>query len=158
MIVNNHLYDTMDTYSAKKMSGGSSIAYSASSILYISKTKEKEGNEIAGVILRFKTIKSRLSKENQDVEIRLFYDERGLDRYYGLIELGEEAGIIPRVGNRYEIDGKKLGRKTILEDPEKYFSQELLERLDTFAKTKFMYGQSTKSDETNDDEDDDTAE
>lgn len=161
MIVNNHIYESPDAYTAKRMSGGSSLAYSASSTLFISKTKEKEGTEIAGVILRFKTIKSRFSKENQDVEVRLFYDERGLDRYYGLIELGEEAGIIPRIGARYEIDGKKLGRKTILEDPEKYFTPELLERLDAYAKTKFMYGQSTKGeehDDNDDDEDDDPAE
>ena len=33
--------------------------------------------------------KSRLSKENKQVGIRLYYDERGLDRYYGLLELGD---------------------------------------------------------------------
>ena len=98
--------------------------------------------------MRFKTVKSRFSKENQSTEVRLYYDERGLDRYYGLLELGEEGGIIPRVGNRYEIQGKKLARKTIMESPEEYFTQEILEKIDEYAKTKFLYGKSAKSEES----------
>ncbi len=128
--------------------------YSSSSILTISKSKEKEGTEVAGVILKFKTQKSRFSKENQEVEVRLYYDERGLDKYYGLIELGEESGIIPRIGNRYEIDGKKLARKQIMQEPEKYFTQELLERLDAYARTKFQYGKSAHIIEEEESEDD----
>jgi RecA/RadA recombinase len=153
LIVNNHVYDQMSLYSTKELSGGSALKYSASTILEIFKSKAKEGTEVAGVILRFKTRKSRFSKENQDVEVRLFYDERGLDRYYGLIELAEEGGIIPRVGNRYEIQGKKLGKKQILASPEEYFTQDLLERIDEYAKTKFQYGKSAKTEETEDPED-----
>jgi RecA/RadA recombinase len=152
MIVNNHVYDQMSLYSTKELSGGSAVKYSASTILEISKSKEKEGTEVAGVILRFKTRKSRFSKENQDVEVRLYYDERGLDRYYGLIELAEEGGIIPRVGNRYEIQGKKLGKKQILASPEEYFTQELLEKIDEYAKTKFQYGKSAKTEEPEDED------
>jgi len=157
MIVNNHVYDQMSLYSTKELSGGSALKYSASTILEISKSKEKEGTEVAGVILRFKTRKSRFSKENQDVEVRLYYDERGLDRYYGLIELAEEGGIITRVGNKYNINGEKFFKKTILSSPEKYFTQELLEQIDEYAKTKFQYGKSAKTEEA-DDEDGDTSE
>jgi RecA/RadA recombinase len=142
LIVNNHLYDSMSLYSSKEMSGGSGLRYSASTILYISKSKEKEGTEVSGVILKFKTFKSRLSKENQDVEVRLYYDHRGLDRYYGLIQLGQESGIIPRVGNRYEINGKKVGQNVIYANPEEYFTPELLEKLDEYAQKKFKYGSS----------------
>lgn len=151
LIVTNHVYDSMEMYGGKKISGGSGSLYSASTILEISKSKEKEGTEIAGVILKFKTSKSRFSKENQQVEVRLYYDERGLDRYYGLIELAEEGDIIPRVGNRYEINGKKLGKKTILESPEEYFTQELLEKIDEYAKTKFQYGKSARTETSDDD-------
>jgi hypothetical protein len=83
--------------------------------------------------------------------VRLYYDERGLDRYYGLIELAEEGGVIPRIGNRYEINGKKLARKTILDSPEEYFTQELLEQIDEYAKTKFLYGMSAKTEESEED-------
>ena len=57
----------------------------------------------------------RLSKENKDVEVRLFYDERGLDRYYGLLELGEIGGLWKNVAGRYEINGKKLYAKQYFE-------------------------------------------
>lgn len=144
---NKEVYDiSVDTYHNYLLENyiithNSGLKYSASTILYISKSKEKEGSEVAGVILRFKTVKSRLSKENQDVEVRLYYDHRGLDRYYGLLELAEEGGVIERVGNRYEIDGKKLFKKEILSDPEKYFTQDLLEKIDEYAQLKFKYGQ-----------------
>jgi RecA/RadA recombinase len=151
LIVNNHVYDTMVLYGGKTMSGGSGALYSSSTILEISKSKEKEGTEVTGVIMRFKTVKSRFSKENQTTEVRLYYDERGLDRYYGLIELAEEGGVIPRIGNRYEINGKKLARKTILDSPEEYFTQELLEQIDEYAKTKFLYGMSAKTEESEED-------
>ena len=140
LIVNNHLYDSMSLYSSKEMSSGSGLKYSASTILYISKTKEKEGTEIIGVILKFKTIKSRLSKENAEVEVRLFYDERGLDRYYGLPQLAAAAGIWSYTANRYEVDGKKIYEKEILKNPEKYFTEEVMKQIDEYAKQKFSYG------------------
>ena len=42
------------------------------------------------------------------MEIRLYYDERGLDRYYGLLELGEIGGLWKNVAGRYEmmVDGE----------------------------------------------------
>ena len=56
----------------------------------LAKKKEKDGTDIVGNLIKAKTAKSRLSKENQDVTVRLYYDERGLDLYYGLLELGWE--------------------------------------------------------------------
>lgn len=118
----------------------SGLQYAASTIIYLSKSKEKDGTEIIGNIIRAKTQKSRLSKENQEVQIRLFYDERGLDRYYGLLELGELGGMWKNVANRYEIDGKKLYAKQILKEPETYFPPEVMEKLDVIAKGNFSYG------------------
>ena len=83
----------------------------ASTIIYLSKKKEKDGTEIVGNLIKAKTAKSRLSKENKDVTVRLYYDERGLDRYYGLLELGEIGGLWKNVAGRYEIDGKKVYAK-----------------------------------------------
>ena len=69
----------------KEMGGGSGLKYAASTIIYLSKKKEKDGTEVVGNLIKAKTAKSRLSKENKDVTVRLYYDERGLDRYYGLL-------------------------------------------------------------------------
>jgi hypothetical protein len=122
------------------VSHNSGLKYAASTIIHLSKKKEKDGTEVIGNIIKAKTAKSRLSKENQDVEIRLFYDERGLDRYYGLLELGELGGMWKNVAGRYEIDGKKIYAKEILKTPEKYFTEEVMQKLDVIAKGEFSYG------------------
>ena len=143
MIVTNHTYDVIGAYvPTKEMGGGSGLKYAASTIIYLSKKKEKDGTAIVGNIIKAKTAKSRLSKENKDVEVRLYYDNRGLDRYYGLLELGEIGGLWKNVAGRYEIDGKKLYAKQILADPEKYFTPEVLQALDETAQKEFSYGES----------------
>jgi hypothetical protein len=70
----------------------------------------------------------------------LYYDERGLDRYYGLLELGELGGLWKNVAGRYEIDGKKVYAKQIYKEPEKYFTPEVMGKLDEIAKKEFSYG------------------
>ena len=142
MIVTNHTYDVIGSYvPTKEMGGGSGLKYAASTIIYLSKKKEKDGTEIVGNIIKAKTAKSRLSKENKDVTIRLFYDDRGLDRYYGLLELGELGGLWKNVAGRYEMNGKKVYAKEIYKNPDKYFTEEVLQQLDDVAKKEFSYGE-----------------
>ena len=141
LIVTNHTYDVIGAYvPTKEMGGGSGLKYAASTIIYLSKKKEKDGKEVIGNLIKAKTAKSRLSKENQEVTVRLFYDERGLDRYFGLLELGELGGLWKNVAGRYEIQGKKLYAKEILKDPEKYFTEDVMEQLDVIARGTFSYG------------------
>ena len=141
LIVTNHTYDVIGAYvPTKEMGGGSGLKYAASTIIYLSKKKEKDGTEVVGNIIKAKTTKSRLSKENREVEVRLFYDDRGLDRYYGLLELGELAGLWKNVAGRYEINGKKLYAKEILKNPDQYFTEDVMQALDAAAKEQFSYG------------------
>jgi len=141
LIVTNHTYDVIGAYvPTKEMGGGSGLKYAASTIIYLGKKKEKDGKEVVGNIIKAKTAKSRLSKENKQVEIRLYYDHRGLDRYYGLLELGEIGGLWKNVAGRYEIAGKKLYAKQILAEPETYFTSEVMQALDEIAKSEFSYG------------------
>ena len=142
LIVTNHTYDVIGSYvPTKEMGGGSGLKYAASTIIHLSKKKEKDGTEVVGNLIKAKTAKSRLSKENQEVTVRLYYDQRGLDRYYGLLELGELGGLWKNVAGRYEIDGKKVYAKAIYKDPESYFTPELLEKLDAIAQQHFAYGE-----------------
>jgi RecA/RadA recombinase len=141
MIVTNHTYDVVGAYvPTKEMGGGSGLKYAASTIIYLSKKKEKDGKEVIGNIIKAKTAKSRLSKENSEVETRLYYDDRGLDRYYGLLELGEKYGVFQRVGNRVKVGESSVYPKSILADPEKYFTPEVMVRLDKAAEQEFSYG------------------
>ena len=142
LIVTNHTYDVIGSYvPTKEMGGGSGLKYAASTIIYLSKKKEKDGKEVIGNLIKAKTHKSRLSKENKTVEIRLFYDSRGLDRYYGLLELGEIGGLWKNVAGRYEIGGKKIYAKQILSDPDTYFTDQVMQALDEIAKKEFSYGE-----------------
>ena len=141
LIVTNHTYDVIGSYvPTKEMGGGSGLKYAASTIIYLGKKKEKDGKEVIGNIIKAKTHKSRLSKENKQVEIRLYYDERGLDKYYGLLELGEIGGLWKNVAGRYEINGKKVYGKQILANPEEYFDEYVMQALDEVAKKEFSYG------------------
>ena len=141
MIVTNHTYDVIGSYvPAKEMGGGTGLKYAASTIIYLSKSKEKDGKEVIGNIIKAKTAKSRLTKENSMVETRLFYDERGLDKYYGLLELGEKYGVFQRVGNRYKVGESSIYPKQILKDPEKYFTDEVMASLEEAARQEFSYG------------------
>ena len=141
LIVTNHTYDVIGSYiPTKEMGGGSGLKYAASTIIYLSRKKEKDGKEVIGNIIKAKTAKSRLSKENKEVQVRLYYDDRGLDRYYGLLELGEIGGIWKNVAGRYEINGKKVYGKQILANPEEYFTPEVMQALDEIAQKEFSYG------------------
>jgi len=141
LIVTNHTYDVIGSYvPTKEMGGGSGLKYAASTIIYLTKKKEKDGKDVIGNIIKAKTHKSRLSKENKTVDIRLYYDERGLDRYYGLLELGELGGLWKNVAGRYEFNGKKIYAKEILRNPQDYFTDDIMEKLDAVAKQQFSYG------------------
>tara|TARA_B100001559_G_scaffold238400_1_gene201389 strand:- start:143 stop:1150 length:1008 start_codon:yes stop_codon:yes gene_type:complete len=141
LIVTNHTYDVIGSYvPTKEMGGGSGLKYAASTIIYLSKAKEKDGKEVIGNIIKAKTHKSRLSKENKVVKIRLYYDERGLDKYYGLLELGEIGGLWKNIAGRYEINGKKVYGKQILANPDDYFTPEVMQALEETANKEFSYG------------------
>jgi len=141
LIVTNHTYDVVGAYMpTKEMGGGSGLKYAASTIIFLSKSKEKDGKEVIGNIIKCETKKSRFTKENAKVATRLFFDERGLDPYYGLLELGEKYEVFTKVGNRYEIGEKKVYPKNILENPKEYFTPEVMQALDECAKKEFAYG------------------
>lgn len=141
LIVTNHTYDVIGAYvPTKEMGGGSGLKYAASTIVYLSKSKEKDGTDVVGNIVKCKAFKSRFTKENSIVQTRLFYDYRGLDKYYGLLELGEKYDIFTKSGGRYDINGTKTYAKTILADPEKYFTPEIMKALDECAAKEYSYG------------------
>jgi RecA/RadA recombinase len=141
MVVTNHTYDVVGSmFPQKEMGGGSGLKYAASSIIYLSKRKDKDGTEVVGNIIHCKNHKSRLTKENKMVDVRLTYD-KGLDRYYGLLELAEKYEIFKKVSTRFELpDGSKQFGKTILNEPEKYFTGDIMHKIDLAAETEFKYG------------------
>ena len=141
MVITNHTYDVVGSmFPTKEMGGGSGLKYAASSIVYLSKRKEKDGSEVVGNIIHCKNHKSRLAVENKMVDVRLSYD-RGLDRYYGLLELAEKYEVFKKVSTRFELpDGSKQFGKTILNDPETYFTEDIMKTLNECAEKEYRYG------------------
>jgi RecA/RadA recombinase len=141
MIVTNHTYDVIGSYvPQKEMGGGTGLKYAASTIIYLGKKKEKDGTEVVGNIIKCEAKKSRLTREGSKIETRLFFDERGLDRYYGLLELGEKYGVFQRKGNRVVVGQSSVYPSVILADPEKYFTEEVMTQLEEAAQKEFSYG------------------
>ena len=141
LIMTNHTYDVVGSmFPQKTMGGGSGLKYAASSIIYLSKKKEKDGTEVIGNIVHCKNHKSRLTVENKMVDVRLSYSG-GLDKHYGLLDLALKHGIFKSVSTRIELpDGTKTFGKTINNDPEKYFTEEIMEKLEEAADKEFKYG------------------
>ena len=141
MLVTNHVYTMVGQYiPLKEIGGGSGLKYAASTIMMLTKKKDKEGTEVVGGIINATTWKSRLSRENKKVGVKLSF-EKGLDRYYGLLDLACKYDIIKKVATRFEMpDGTKLYGKSIYENPDKYFTPELLDLIDKAAQREFMYG------------------
>ena len=141
MLVTNHVYDVVGSYvPMKEIGGGSGLKYAASTIVMLGKKKDKEGTDLVGNIIKATMFKSRLSKEGKMVEVKLSF-EKGLNRHFGLIDLGVKYGIFKQVSTRIELpDGTKQYAKTIYNEPKKYFTDEIMEQLELAAKKEFMYG------------------
>ena len=141
LLVTNHTYKQVGTmFPTDVMGGGSGLQYAASTIIFLSKRKEKEGTDVVGNVIHCKNFKSRLTKENKKVDVLLRYDQ-GLNRYYGLLELAEKYDIIKKVSTRYEMpDGAKVFGKQIISDPEKYFTDDIMKSLNGAAQKEFLYG------------------
>jgi hypothetical protein len=127
-------------FPTKKMSGGSGLFYSASTIIYLSKKKVKEGTDIIGNIIHCKLFKGRLTKENSMIDVMLDYST-GLSPYYGLVPIAVKYGIFKKVSTRIELpNGKTAFEKSINNDPEKYFTDDVMKQLEIAVAKEFKYG------------------
>ena len=67
--------------------------------------------------------------------------DKGLDRYYGLLDLALKYGIFKQTSTRIELpDGTTQFGKTINNNPEKYFTEDIMKQLDECAMKEFKYG------------------
>ena len=148
LIMTNHTYDVVGAYvPMKEMGGGSGLKYAASTIVYLSKKKDKDGTDIIGNIIRCKLFKGRFTKENKEVQVQLNYDT-GLNPYYGLTDLAIKYNIFKKVSTRIELpDGKTAFEKQINNSPEKYFTEEVMQKLEDAASKEFKYGSNSDDNE-----------
>ena len=70
----------------------------------------------------------------------LSYDE-GLNPYYGLVDLAIKYEIFNKVSTRIELpDGTKIYEKQLYKEPQKYFTEDIMNRLEEAANIEFKYG------------------
>ena len=141
LIITNHTYEKVGAYvPTQEISGGGGIKYAASVIVTLRKKKFKDGTEVLGNIIKMKLVKGRLTKEESTIEAMLDY-KTGLDQYYGLVEIAEKYEIFKKVSTRFEMpDGTKVFEKAIVKNPEKYFTEDVMKRLEEAVFQEFNYG------------------
>jgi RecA/RadA recombinase len=141
MLITNHTYLQVGSmYPQQIMGGGAGLAYAASTIMFLSKRKEKDGDEVIGNIIHCKNVKNRFVKENRTVDVQLTYD-KGLSKYYGLLDLAVKFGIWQEAGKRIQVDAdNKVFRSRIYNDTDKYFTPEVMKKLEECIKQYFSYG------------------
>jgi len=95
------------------------VRYSASQIMLITKLKLKEDAEVVGIRMSVETFKSRFAKLGSKIEVEVPYDV-GMNRYSGLLEMLEVAGVVTKNGGWYSatIGGElfKFQRKQLNEE------------------------------------------
>lgn len=151
MIVVNHVYDSMDAYSPKVVSGGKGSQYASSTIISLSKSKavgSDTGGKSAdkarvGSIISCTASKSRLTIEMSKIKTLLHY-QHGLDKYFGLFDMARSAGLLEKEGNRFKntLTGELLWGKDIVNPKKAHltFTQDFLIKLDVWVQANFKYG------------------
>lgn len=131
LLVVNHTYDTIETYSKKETSGGDGYKYACDVSLILTKAQEKEGTEQIGSIISLNIHKSRYIPEGQKFKVVMLF-KKGLFRHSNLLELAIELGMIDSTTSKgwYIFnDGRKLRKKEIFAQADTIFSGEFLQEL-----------------------------
>lgn len=147
IVCTNHSYTAVTTFKAPQvMSGGGGPLYSAGTVIMFSKKKDRDADlSVVGVLIKAKAEKNRAAKENTAIEINLNYDT-GLNRYYGMVDVGIEAGVFRRAGGYIVMpDETKAREKAMYANPTVHFTKDILDKIDAYCKIKFSYGQGNNS-------------
>lgn len=143
LIATNHTYNSMGGFISKKIMGGGTAAYySASTVAFLGKGQAKTNKVLTGSKVFCKLEKSRLTKEKTSIEFDIDF-EKGICRYSGLFEFLKTHSIIKKSGSKYFLDDPKNAKesKEILEKPEEFFTEEVLEtHVRPHLKELFKYG------------------
>lgn len=141
----NHVFSVIgNNYPSKDMSGGLGIKFLSSTVVFLSKAKDKvesEGEkEQVGVFITAEAVKSRDSREGKKIKTYI-HQINGLNRVYGLLPIAEKHKIFERVSKRIQVpSGEKVFESQLYKNASKYFDTETLNRIDSAVKIDFSYG------------------
>ena len=89
----NHTYQTTDFFPQQVMGGGTGPMYTANNVLFMSKSKDKDGKEVTGFDFKLKAEKSRFIREGSVFTMNVSF-ENGIDKYSDLFDFALETGFI----------------------------------------------------------------
>ena len=87
--------------------------YVANNVLFMSKSKDKDGKDIAGFIFKLKAEKSRFIREGSTFIMNVSFED-GIDKYSDLFEFALETGFIINPSKGFYQKAEKYN------DPRKY--------------------------------------
>lgn len=135
IVCTNHVFDNpgqMFPSLEKNMSGGKSVKYFSSTVIQLSAVQVKEGDAdrktgdeaaigskgMTGIAIRGLSIKNRVVKPYMEGSMYISW-QKGLRKYYGLLELAQEFDLI------YNKAGKLYIRSQNQEEQDKYIGTKL---------------------------------
>lgn len=109
IIAINHTYETLEMFSKTEMSGGTGVRYSSNTVIYITKSQVKDGDELVGFNFRLVANKSRFVRERESVPLTVTF-EGGIQRWSGMFDLAIEFGyLVSETKGWYQICDKSTG-------------------------------------------------
>lgn len=162
VIITNHVYDDpsqMYPSLEKNMSGGKSAVYLPSVNVQLARelVKDKENTQVvdklsasqknySGVVLRALITKNRFAKQYLEGKMYLSFS-KGLDRYFGLLEIMKGMGVVSNSGSSYtDWTGEKLGYYKVWSKNIDLWENKLLPELEKRIKIHWAYGSSPDDD------------
>lgn len=98
MVAINHTYQTQEMYSKTVMSGGTGIAYSANTTIFIGRQQEKDGTEVVGYNFILNVDKSRFVREKSKFPLSVTFNG-GINTFTGLLEVAQDVGFVVKPKN-----------------------------------------------------------
>lgn len=92
-VIINHVYQTMELYSKAVVGGGTSVMYSANQIFIITRSQEKDGDDLVGWNFTINIEKSRFARERSKLAFTVLHN-KGIKPWSGLFDLALEGGFI----------------------------------------------------------------
>lgn len=94
----NHVYQEMALFPKTIVSGGTGSYYSSNDIWIISRSQEKNNQEVIGYTFTINIEKSRKVKEKSKIPLTVSFDG-GINVWSGLLDLALEAGLVVKPSN-----------------------------------------------------------
>jgi hypothetical protein len=163
IIITNHVYDdpsAMYPSLEKNMPGGKAAVYLPSVTVQLARKLVKDGEikqvndklsasqkNYSGVVIRMLTVKNRFIKQYLEGEMYLSFS-KGLDKYYGLVDIMKGMGVISNSGSSYsDWEGNKLGYLKSFSKDTELWENKLLPELEKRIKINWDYGSAPEDDD-----------